>query len=274
MKHLMTDLETLDTSDTAAVIQVGLVVFDDDGNLLGDLCVNINAIDSLLNGFTTNVDTCKNFWAKQPKEVKQSVLYPAEQYSCREAARLIDKFLKSQFEDKFTIWSNHLLFDIPKLNLLLTKMGFKSLTDRTPHYLVEDFASVKNTCKRLYPDEFQAAKDKLSNDMAHNAVADCYYQISLLHSCYEIMGDRIKIPTDFLKQPPQEPLCGVQATPKELVDEGLLTEPVIAEPGPEVAPDDPLLNPPMMEDDLESWEDDEVVNSQDPFLTEVYNPKG
>lgn len=272
MKHLMTDLETLDTSDTAAVIQVGLVVFDDDGNLLGDLCVNINAIDSLLNGFTTNVDTCKNFWAKQPKAVKQSVLYPSEQYSCREAARLIDKFLKTQFEEKFTIWSNHLLFDIPKLNLLLTKMGFKSLTDRTPHYLVEDFASVKNTCKRLYPDEFNAAKDNLSNDMQHNAVADCYYQISLLHSCYEIMGDRIKIPTELLKTQPQEPLCGVQ--PSELVDRGLLTEPVVGEPGPEVAPDDPLLNPPMMDDDdLESWEDDEVVNSQDPFLTEVYTPK-
>ena len=265
MKHLMTDLETLDTSDTAAVIQVGLVVFDDDGNLLGDLCVNINVIDSLLNGFTTKVDTCKNFWAKQPPEVQQSVLYPAEQYSCREAAQLIDKFLKSQFEGKFTIWSNHLMFDIPKLNLLLTKMGFKSLTDRTPHYLVEDFASVKNACKRLYPDEFEAAKGKLSNDMAHNAVADCYYQISLLHSCYEIMGDRVKIPTDLLKQPPQKPFCGVQETPNELVDESLSNPPPIVN---NLASweDDPLSNPPIMEDNLASWEDDEVVNSQDPFF--------
>lgn len=255
----MTDLETLDTEDSAVVVQVGMVVFDDDGNLLGELCVNINAIDSLLNGFTTSVDTCKNFWAKQPKEVKASVLYPKEQYSCREAARLIDKFLKTQFEDKFTIWSNHLLFDVPKINLLLTKMGFKSLTARTPHYLVEDFASVKNSCKRLYPEEFQAAKDKMSNDMAHNAVADCYYQISLLHSCYEIMGNRIKVPAELLKAPTAAD--GVQNLPNVKT---------LTETGPAV---DPLLNPPVMDDNLASWEDDEVVNSQDPFLNEVYNPK-
>ena len=254
MKHLMTDLESLDTSDTAVVIQVGMVVFDDDGNLLGELCVNINAIDSLLNGFTTSVDTCKNFWAKQDRAVKESVLYPTEQYSCREAARLIDRFLKDQFgTEKFTIWSNHLLFHIPKTNLLLTKCGFKSLSDRTPHYLVEDFASVKNTAKRLYPDEFEVAKKSLSNEMAHNAVADCYYQIALLHSCYDILGNRVRIPEVLKQSYPVE----VEPTPQA----ELPTNDV-----------DPLLNPPEMLDDLASWEDDDEVNQSDPFLTEVFDP--
>ena len=243
MKHVMVDLEYLGWQNDAIVPQVGIIIADDNFIPIDSLGVNISVTDSLLRGFSTDESTLK-FWAKQQQDVKDAV-FPKDSHDLHIASQIIHRFFIKHLDGvEFKLWSNHLLCDFPKLDNLMTKMGYKSITSRTKVTWIEDYASVRNLTKSLYPDEYESAISNLVNLNPHEAVSDCIYQLGVLRACHEILGHRIRVPE-------LGPLTG---DTNNSVHGGVILEPQQMQP---IQPfDDPLMNPPEFKDDGPKWEDE------------------
>ena len=197
MLSLMVDKETLALHVNAVIVQIGLVVFDANFNPVSELKLNIDVTTSLLDGFEADPKTCRDFWAKQSMATKQSVLFEGPRIPPRDAANVLDKWLKDTFKgENFNVWANGILFDIPKFDHFFQRYGLKPLTDRTRYNLVYDYRTIRAAVESLYPKELKHAKDIMTNSMAHDALADCYYQLGMLNACMAILARTYSIVDD------------------------------------------------------------------------------
>ena len=252
MLNLMVDKETLALHKTAVIVQIGLVVFDGNFNPVTELDLKIDVTASLLDGFEADPGTARGFWAKQPTAVIRSVLYDGPRLTPRDAARVLDKWLKDVFKGQdFAVWANGILFDIPKFDHLFERYGMKPLTARTRYNLVYDFRTLRAAAKQLYPLKYAHAEELLKNDALHNALADCHWQVAMLGAVMAILGGKYEIVDDSI--PPE-------TEPPELVGE-------LAEPPAQRAPDGQrkvLIEEAAPEP---SWDDQP---EDDAFLAHVY----
>ena len=199
MLNLMVDKETLALHVNAVIVQIGLVVFDANFTPVSELKLNIDITSSLLDGFEVDPKTARDFWAKQPTAVKQSVLFAGPRIPPRDAANILDKWLKDTFKgENFTIWANGILFDIPKFDHFFHRYGLKALTDRTRYNLVYDYRTIRAAVEQLYPKHLEHAKDIMKNDMSHDALADCHYQVGMLDACMAILAGEYQMIDDDL----------------------------------------------------------------------------
>jgi len=188
MFNLMIDLESLALDNNAIIPQIGFLIFDEHYLPCGELCVNIDITSSLMDGFNVDPKTIK-FWRDQDTAVVNSVLYSEPRLKPRLAAQLIDKWIKDTFKgEDFMIWANGILFDVPKIDNLMTRYGLSPLTSHTRYNNIHDFRTLRNTAKALYPAQYEHANSIIKNESTHNALADCYWQLETLGAIMQILS--------------------------------------------------------------------------------------
>jgi len=254
MLSLMADTETLALEDNAVILQIGLIAFDGDFNVVGQLDVKLDIASSLMDGFVSNPDTASKFWGNQSASVVRSVMYDQPRLPPKDAARVVDQWLKDTFKGEFTIWANGILFDIPKLDKFMTRYGLKTISSRTKYNRVYDFRTLRTTAQQLYPENVKHAESIMINQLQHNALADCMWQVGLMSAIMSILAGQYQIIDDLSEAVPMA--------------ESLSYNDDWTKPDGEPKPD-PLANPPVFREDPDEkqWEDDN--ESGDSFMKHV-----
>lgn len=121
MKHLMIDIETLDTAPTAAVVQIGAVLFDRTEPKISQICATVDLETALKHG-TVSASTLK-FWLEQDRETIKSV-YLGWKPDTEAILIHLNEFMSQV--DK--IWS-HATFDIPVLKHFYSQMSLRCELD-------------------------------------------------------------------------------------------------------------------------------------------------
>src|SRR5260221_426000 len=114
----MIDIETLDSSPTAAVIAIGACVFTD-GLISDSVSVIIDAEAAQIYGTTS--DAAMGWWAHQDPEVRQRMF--AGKIAPRVAAAEFSVYVRAQRVDE--VWANAPTFDLSILRHLYTRLGMR-----------------------------------------------------------------------------------------------------------------------------------------------------
>ncbi len=168
MKHMMLDIETLDTENTAAVVSIGAVVFDPETKEVEDRTFHANITFEEALEYGTYSESTVAFWEKQP-EAAVATLFNPEPVTLREALTQFDKYVKSWKPKPKFIWGNSPAFDVAILRHACKQTGLKF--PFTP-WAEMDVRTLKN----LLPKETVPKKTGVN----HSAVDDCLWQCKIV----------------------------------------------------------------------------------------------
>lgn len=176
----MIDIETLDTTASAVVIQIGAVVFDynDKGQvtIVDQLDIKLPVAPQLNIGRTISLDTVK-FWLNSPKQQQLlgELLTPETKYNYRNALAEFLEFCQAHQPREY--WSQGPTFDIIILEDMIAQIDSAGDTRNVPwkFYQVRDLRTVQ----KFVGDDAKSEKMKAENSN-HNALDDCHSQIKLL----------------------------------------------------------------------------------------------
>jgi len=170
----MIDIETVANTNTSAVIQVAMVRFDWDGNVGDTLVVNLDLDEQVREGLDVNASTL-SWWARTNATIFNELL-TKDVLPVKKALKQICDFIN--FNDY--IWC-HATFDIPILNNLLHKFGFK-----TP------WAYMKNRDIRTLIDlsGLDLSQYPWDVEKTHDALEDCVFQIKYCTDAYKLLRDK------------------------------------------------------------------------------------
>lgn len=174
MKHIMIDLETMDYRPTAAIVSIGAVQFDIQTGEIGKKFYTNVDLQSCINAGLTLCASTIMWWMSQDKEAQKSL---------SDAPVSLSVALHS-LEDWFTgldyceVWANSPSFDLNILNNAFSKFAmplpWRYYNERDCRTLVSFNPGIKKS---------------IVNDLAHDALSDCLYQIKY---CVAIWNSIIK----------------------------------------------------------------------------------
>lgn len=127
MKHMMIDIETLDTATTAVVTQVGWCIFDRE-SVDSPVEMALDIDEQLRKGRTVRADTLK-WWMQQPDIARQKVFDPEDVYTTAYLTTRLKMILSNGTIE--CVWSHGPAFDIATLKSLLgvEPWDFRTLRD-------------------------------------------------------------------------------------------------------------------------------------------------
>lgn len=182
--HIMIDIETLSTSSTAPILQIGFAFSDASGTIdSGKITIPVEEIDFQL--YPISCDTLK-WWLAQKKEAINSVFFPShddgDTATLTVALRKLTYFIDSTQEEypNMTVWANHPQFDIA----ILTNAYEAEGVDKPiyPLYKVLDYATMR---------KMSSVVPSTLNLLPHDAESDSIYQLSHLLDIFDNL-DRVR----------------------------------------------------------------------------------
>lgn len=185
---LMIDLETVAFPYNAGIAQIGSVIYNEDTfEIVSEFCQNSNWRKQIKSGLFVREEHVLEWWRKQDKSVIKSVFDNA-----LEPVDVATNYLK-WVDDvtsgrNFTLMSNHILFDITKIDYYLNTLVGEKLSDRTKYNKIEDFATIRSKARWLDPELLEDIETEYQDDSIHNALADCKWQLHSLECCLGIMA--------------------------------------------------------------------------------------
>lgn len=186
----MIDLETLGIDDDAVISQIGAVVFDlKTFEVYGEFRECINIIDLKKRGFSIDKDTM-NWWSKQDLSVRNSAMNGKKPGN--QVAEEFNEFLNYHFRGiNFDVWSNGILFDVPKIDYFMLYYDFAPLSIRTKYNRIHDFRTIRNQTLNLFRGRFTKVETTLDSGTQHDALDDSRWQVNSLQLCLKMMaGDK------------------------------------------------------------------------------------
>lgn len=164
MKHICIDIETLGTKPGCIILSIGAVAFDmATGETGNKFYINIDATDSQRHGLTIEASTVL-WWLKQDKQAKQSL--EDCPVSLEVAFNSFEVWLENNNSIDCEIWANSPSFDLSVLEYAFNKLGMK-----TPWFYWQE------RCIRTLVAFNKELKKSIINDLPHDALHDCLYQI-------------------------------------------------------------------------------------------------
>jgi len=174
---IMVDIETLDTSVTAAIVSIAAIVFDVHGqstreDLLKDhFYTNISIVSNQKFGRTMSADTIE-WWFKQSQEA-QRALYSDPILPFNTALIKYRQWLEAQTADRIYACD-------PDFDCNILAHGLESIKDRDP-FQYHGRRSVRTTIEFAYPDE---PMPNVEMGTAHNALDDVVKQALQMQHCW------------------------------------------------------------------------------------------
>lgn len=177
MKHVMVDLETLDTAATAAVVSIGAVYFDPESGELGDTFYRAVDVASVLgSGFSVSGDTLK--WWLQQSDAARQVFSAKDSTTIQHALEEFTGFLQLHGKTSdVKLWGNGAAFD----NVILAN-AYKATGGTAPWRFWND--RCYRTVKALNP-----AIPFTREGTYHNALDDAVSQAK--HLCQIFAAQRV-----------------------------------------------------------------------------------
>lgn len=169
MKHIMCDLETLDTVPTAQVLSIGAVRFDPNTGEIGEKFHKIIDLQSQHDNGRTTSESTKRWWAQQSEEARSIFTAPKE----KTVIALADfyDFVAKGGCDGF--WGNGATFDNVIMDSLYGTFGLKPPWPFWAHRCYR-------TIKVLHTNAFPTSYLPPFRGTKHNALADAEYQAQCL----------------------------------------------------------------------------------------------
>lgn len=172
MKHIMIDLETLDTSSTACIVSIGAVLFDfekDDVYETWHLVVDANSCVKA--GLTMSTDTVL-WWLNQSDEARE--IFKVQGIDLYSSLKLFSAWVQEHNPEG--VWGNGSDFD----NVVLSN-AYKAVGQKLPwtHHKNRCFRTMKN----CFPVELKR------EGTHHNAVDDAVHQmkrLKLINTTYNL----------------------------------------------------------------------------------------
>lgn len=178
--HIMTDIETLGTSEGSTIFQIAAAAFNmQTGEVLDEinLKLNIDKADLKVDGSTLK------WWLNTDKELLTNLLNEGN-LSEDEMFSQFDKWVR-KFEGR-RLWGNGILFDNAKLKKAMESRGMEYPIpynkDRDVRTILALAADVSGKSEREIKKEVEDINHK-----AHDAIDDVYKQINFVRHCYKIL---------------------------------------------------------------------------------------
>ena len=186
MKHIMLDLETLDTTSSAVVISIGAVAFDPETNALGDkfyveLTDDIAAQQA--RGRTISGDTVR-WWMQQDALAKRVFSVPppdgVERVNTFKALSRFGLFVAANGARDVELWGNGVDFDNIILGSLYDAFG-----------LNKPWSYSRNRCYRTMKNiGIGPRKPQVREGVPHNALDDAITQAANLQEIFACLKNR------------------------------------------------------------------------------------
>jgi len=189
MKHIMLDLETLDTTSSAVVISIGAVAFDPETNALGDkfyVEMTEDTAAQQARGRTISGDTVR-WWMQQDVLAKRVFSVPppdgVERISTFEALSRFGLFVAEQDSkqiDDVEIWGNGADFDNIILGSLYDAFGLR-----------KPWSYSRNRCYRTMKNlGIGPRRPQVREGVHHNALDDAITQAVHLQEIFACLKPR------------------------------------------------------------------------------------
>jgi hypothetical protein len=174
MKHMMVDIETLASEDTALVLSIGACEFNMRGEIGETFLCTLDIDDQIRRGFKVSGDTIL-WWMQQDKEAHRHLVdVEAYQYSIQEAANAFIDFRYQKCSAAKFIWAKPPQFDI----VILRHMFKKALREWPFHY------SNERDLRTLLA-VFNGPDIDISNEASHDPLSDAIFQARVAAHCWQ-----------------------------------------------------------------------------------------
>ena len=185
--HLVVDLETMGRSTTAAIIEIGAVVFDPEGDLLsleemnwsGDKFYSRVSLDSsLAAGLTTDPSTI-SWWLVQCDEARKEAAAAIEQgINIKSVLGAFATWTRGAKVIRY--WSHGASFDLPILEYAYQRVGYHSPFD---------FRLMRDT-RTLF--ELADVKYKGPQEGGHTALRDAWCEANAIQRAWQSLKGKGK----------------------------------------------------------------------------------
>lgn len=177
INQMMVDIETLGNSSNSVLLSIGAVMFDiQTGETSEQFRVDIDPESCVKAGLHMDVSTVM-WWLSQPKESQGSVVKSGGA-TLNEALDAFAKFINEHSPDG--IWGNGARFDLG-----IIENAYHAIGQPTPwpFWTERDV----RTLVSFAPD----VKKSIVNDLPHDPISDCLYQIKYCSAIYRnILGTK------------------------------------------------------------------------------------
>ena len=186
MKHIMLDLETLDTTSSAVVISIGAVAFDPETNALGDKFYVETTEDTAAQqarGRTISGDTVR-WWMQQDALAKRVFAVPppdgVDRVSTLKALARFSTFVAANGDRDAEMWGNGADFDNVILGSLFDSFGLR-----------KPWSYSRNRCYRTMKNlGIVHQAHKVREGVHHNALDDAITQARHLQEIFACLSPR------------------------------------------------------------------------------------
>ena len=175
MKHIMCDIETMGTKPGSAIISIGACQFDlITGQTGKEFYINIDLKSCQENGFSIDASTVL-WWMNQSDEARESLK------SCQIGIEAAIESFHSWMEDikanECQVWANSPSFDLNLLEFAFNKFG---LNQPWFYWNERDCRTLVSLAPEI--------KKSMVNDLTHDALSDCKYQIKYCSAIYNSLN--------------------------------------------------------------------------------------
>ena len=172
--NLMVDLETLGVCADAVVTTIGAVAFSLDGSLGNEIEIYPTVQDQIPQ---RKVEWgALKFWFTQGDIVRYQQSEAKRDKSLKEILISFSDFCNQSLDKNFKIWGNG--FDIPLLN-----QAYSSFDMETPW----SYKRIMDCRTAVWLSKISVQKYIDEQELAHNAVSDCKFQIKFIIDAYNIL---------------------------------------------------------------------------------------
>lgn len=183
---IMTDIETLGTKSDSTIIQISAVAFDiESGNVTHEFDM-IADIEKNENDIKVTAGTLK-WWQTTNAELFTELLNGGF-HSSESVLTHFHEWLNQFDKENLYLWGNGILFDNKMIQAQMEKIGMNYpihyKNDRDVRTILELTAMKMNVPEK----EIKTRVDnRVKNQklVHHNALDDCYWQVELVHYCYD-----------------------------------------------------------------------------------------
>lgn len=180
MTNVMIDLETMATSNNAAIVAIAAVQFDiATGEIGKEFYRKVSLVDSAKSG-EIDPETIL-WWLKQSDEAKE--VFFGEQGNLLEVLTELDSWFGCVNKFKVKVWGNGSSFDNVILRNAAVKVVGKELW---PFYADRDVRTIVGLGRQLL--DFDPKKDMPFEGVVHNALDDAKHQAKYVSAIFRKLG--------------------------------------------------------------------------------------
>ena len=175
---LMIDIETLGTRPDSVIMTVGAVLFDPEDSSRGQkiVCIRPRIDEQISMGRSIEHPTLE-WWSTQNPKIWRDAICAADRTGVRNSLSVLGDFA----DGADLIWAYGPQFDIVMLESLYRQTGERPPWD---YHQIRDCRTVTGLLENMLMEDMPADE----RDDAHDAVADCRYQIKCLKRAYRLLG--------------------------------------------------------------------------------------